>query len=215
MAGWEKALLFLRWTTWIRSLTPHFPALKTSSGKQSRSPRISRSCCEQLRKTNTTGRNLKFLNLSSGFHLRLQFPNTPPPSSSFCSVQLHLLPMIFPCYLPFPALVSSSILLLSLWLWCHPASPSTPQLLTDHVSVKVFVGSGTVWDVSALWCPGLRRPTHPFSHSTCGPLTPPPGTLASVSALQAQFQTPLHHCYCLLLSPIHDRYPSVVTIVVY
>lgn len=60
-------------------------------------------------------------------------------------------------------------------------------LRADHVSVKVCVGSGTAWDVSALWCPGLRRPPLPFSRSASDPLTPPPGTQASVPASQAQF----------------------------
>lgn len=64
-------------------------------------------------------------------------------------------------------------------------------LRADHVNVKVCVGSGTAWDVSVLWCPGLRRPPLPFSRSASGPLIPPPGTLASVPASQAQFYFPL------------------------
>lgn len=81
--------------------------------------------------------------------------------------------------------------------------PRPSPVWADHVSVKACVGSGTAWDVSALWCPGLRRPPLPFSRSASGPLTPPPGTLASVPASQAQFYFPLPHL-CPSVSPANN-----------
>lgn len=53
-AGWARAAPSLSWMTWRWSQTPRFPAQRTSSAKPSRSPRISRSCCELLRRTNMT-----------------------------------------------------------------------------------------------------------------------------------------------------------------
>lgn len=57
--GWGKAAPSRSWTIPRRSLTPHCPARRTSSARPSRSPRTSRSCCEPLRRTNTTGRCLQ------------------------------------------------------------------------------------------------------------------------------------------------------------
>lgn len=88
----------------------------------------------------------------------------------------------------FPPLHSTSTCVLLSPCLLHPW-----LLWADHVSVKVCDGSGTAWDVSALWCPGLRRPPLPFIRSASDPLTPPPGTRASVPASQAQFYFPLPH----------------------
>lgn len=57
VAGRGRAALFQSWMTWRWSQTPHFPARRTSSVKLSRSPRIFKSCCELLRRTNMTGQS--------------------------------------------------------------------------------------------------------------------------------------------------------------
>lgn len=69
MAGWGRAAPSLSWMIWRWSQTPLFPAQRTSSAKPSRSPRISKSCCELLRRTNMRGQSLKkiYLNLVFSF----------------------------------------------------------------------------------------------------------------------------------------------------
>lgn len=69
MVGSGRAALSLSWMIWRRSPTQHFPARRMSSAKPSRSPRISKSCCERLRRTNMTGQDLKRNCLSGLFFL--------------------------------------------------------------------------------------------------------------------------------------------------
>lgn len=57
VAGWGRVALSLNLMIWRWTLTPRFPAQRTSSARPNRSPRISRSCCELLRRTNMTGQN--------------------------------------------------------------------------------------------------------------------------------------------------------------
>lgn len=78
VAGWGRAALFQSWMTWRWSQTPHFPARRTSSAKLSRSPRIFKSCCELLRRTNTTGQRVQRGSLSYlpfEAHILLQLMN--------------------------------------------------------------------------------------------------------------------------------------------
>lgn len=59
MVGRGRAALSRSRMIWRWSQTPLFPAQRTSSAKPSRSPRTSKSYCELLRRTNTTGQNLR------------------------------------------------------------------------------------------------------------------------------------------------------------
>lgn len=72
-------------------------------------------------------------------------------------------------------------------------APDLALLSAGRVSVKAHAGSGTAWDASALWSPGPRKQLLPSTRSASEPLTPPPGTLASVPASQAQCSLPLPH----------------------
>lgn len=200
-AGWGRAAPSLSWTIWRWSRIPRCPAPRTSSAKPSRSPRTSRSCCGLLRRTNMTGQNLRSGSVFFSFHflgsiLNLQFLFFHHNSVIISCLYLLSFPLLLVIFtLPLHS-TSTSIVSVSR---CPRPSP----VWADHVSVKACVGSGTAWDVSALWCPGLRRPPLPFSRSASGPLTPPPGTLASVPASQAQFYFPLPHL-CPSVSPANN-----------
>lgn len=128
--------------------------------------------------------NLQQLRVSSG-----------PTATALLCVLPYPSPTVFPCcHHPWPP---NSFPLLRPGPVSLGTRPNRLTLATDgadHWSeAKVCVVSGTASDVSARWCPGLRRPPLPYSHSASGPLTPPPGTLASVPASQAQFSFPLCH----------------------
>lgn len=172
VVGWEKVAPFQSWTPLKRSLTPRSPARRMSSARPSRSPRTSRSCCELLRRTNTTGQCRKEKNLLL-FHVFFSVVNL---NLFNCVHFLHSIfshctvPMIPPSPVPCP-------------------SPSR----AGRASVKAHAASGTAWDASALWSPGLRKQPLPSIRSASDPLTPPPGTLASVPASQAQCSLPLPH----------------------
>lgn len=91
VVGSGRAALSLSWMIWRRSPTQHFPARRMSSAKPSRSPRISKSCCERLRRTNMTGQDLKRNSLSG---------------------------LVFFSFLFF-AVISNSDFLLHSWLFCY------------------------------------------------------------------------------------------------
>lgn len=59
VAGWGRAALSQSWMIRRWSQIPHFPAQRMSSAKPSRSPRISKSCYELLRRTSMTGQKRK------------------------------------------------------------------------------------------------------------------------------------------------------------
>lgn len=96
MAGWERAAPSLSWMIWRWRQTPLFPAQRTSSAKLSKSPRTSKSCCEQLRTTNTTGQNVK--RDGSDCLLHLLAPITSFQSSFLDHDKLCLCPVISPLF---------------------------------------------------------------------------------------------------------------------
>lgn len=69
---------------------------------------------------------------------------------------------------------------------CLYLSALSSPVWAGLLSVRVYAASDIVWDVSALWFLGLKSLYPPCSCSAFAPLTPPPGTLASVPAYQAQ-----------------------------
>lgn len=169
MPGLGRAAPSLSWMTQRWSRTGRFPAPRTSSAKPSRSPRIFRNSCEQLRITNTRGQK--------------------DPTGFFCSVSTWTSfqsSCICRYLVAFRFVDLSGIFTPLLALGGLGAS----CLSADRVSAKACAASGTVWDVSALWCPGLRSPPPRFIHSACDPPNSHPGTLASVPASQAQFDLP-------------------------
>lgn len=139
-----------------------------------------------IRKTEQITKNIQELLRAAqeNKHDRYGVPARSSSSSLSCR-KLEPVPLCYPL-----VTFSHDIVLMA------PASPPPlpcPAPPASRASVKACVGSGTAWDASAPWSPGLRKPPLPSTRSASEPPILPPGTLASVPASQAQFPLPLPH----------------------
>lgn len=129
-AGWGRAAPSRSWMTWRWSQTRRFPAQRTSFARRSRLPRISRSYCERLRRTNTTGQQREqrlfiiFISSSPGSLLGL-WP-------LLCSVSFRVQRQLFFHYVVLPSLLALTLSRCYDPALCHcvpaPTASSSPLM---------------------------------------------------------------------------------------